>query len=62
MLIERTAGRPTHDATIRPGLAHIHRALVQAIVDRDADSAEYLMKKHIQNGYHEAMREMEEEE
>ena len=57
MLIERTAGRPTHNATIRPGLAHIHRALVQAIVDRDSDSAEYLMKKHIQNGYQEVMRE-----
>jgi len=57
MLIERTAGRPTHDATIRPGLAHIHRAIVQAIVDRDSDSAEYLMKKHIQNGYQEVMRE-----
>jgi hypothetical protein len=25
--------------------------------DRDADSAEYLMKKHIQKGYCEAMRE-----
>ncbi len=58
MLIERTAGRPAHDATIRPGLAHIHRALVQAIVDRDADSAEYLMKKHIQNGYREALRQL----
>ena len=56
MLIERTAGRPAHDASIRPGLAHIHRSLVQAIVDRDADSAEYLMKKHIQNGYRDAMR------
>jgi DNA-binding GntR family transcriptional regulator len=57
MLIERTAGRAMHDATPRPGHAHIHRALVQAIIDRDADSAEYLMKKHIQNGYREAMRE-----
>jgi len=61
MLIERTAGRPTHDAAIRPGLAHIHRALVQAIVDRDADSAEYLMKKHVQNGYQAVMREFADE-
>ena len=57
MLIERTAGRPAHNVTNRTGRAHIHRALVQAIVDCDADSAEYLMKKHIQNGYREAMRE-----
>lgn len=57
LLIERTAGRAIHDASSRPGHAHIHRALVQAIIDRDNDSAEYLMKKHIQNGYREAMRE-----
>ncbi len=57
MLIEHTAGRVVHDSSTRLGHAHIHRALVQAIIDRDADSAEYLMKKHIQNGYREAMRE-----
>ena len=57
MLIERTAGRSTHDPATRPRGAHIHRALVRAIIDRDADSAEYLMKKHIHNGYQEAMRE-----
>ena len=57
MLIERTAGGRSHDTTNRPGSAHIHRALVQAIVDRDADSAEYLMKKHIREGYRQAMRE-----
>jgi len=61
LLIERTAGGTTHDAAMQPGRAHIHRALVQAIVDRDADSAEYLMKKHIQDGYQEVMREFEDE-
>jgi len=61
MLIERTAGRAPHKATPRPGSAHIHRALVQAIVDGDSDSAEYLMRKHIQNGYRETMREFTEE-
>lgn len=59
MLIERTAGRFGPSATIRSGHVHIHRAVVKAIIDRDADSAEYLMKKHIQNGYREAMRELE---
>jgi len=55
MLIERTAGVVKHDSTSRLGHVHIHRALVAAITDRDVDSAEYLMKKHIQNGYGEAM-------
>ena len=27
-----------------------HRIIVQAIADRDGESAEFLMKKHIQNG------------
>lgn len=30
--------------------------VVQAIVDHDADSAEYLMKRHIQGGYAEVQR------
>jgi DNA-binding GntR family transcriptional regulator len=30
---------------------------VQAIIDHDADSAEYLMKKHIQGGYETVQRE-----
>lgn len=57
LLIERTAGRHLTSQIGRPGSPHTHRALVQAIVDHDADSAEYLMKKHIQNGYDEAQRE-----
>jgi len=57
-LIERTAGRHLVVA-IRPGHPHSHRALVQAIVDHDAASAEYLMKKHIQQGYDEARCEFE---
>jgi DNA-binding GntR family transcriptional regulator len=58
-LIELTAGRHLV-AAIRSGHPHSHRALVQAIVDHDAASAEYLMKKHIQHGYDEARREFEE--
>ena len=57
LLLERTAGRSLKSQCGRPGHTHIHRALVQAIVDHDADSAEYLMQKHIQNGHQEALRE-----
>lgn len=59
LLIERTAGRSLKSQCGRPGHSHIHRALVQAIVDHDADSAEYLMQKHIQDGYDEARREFD---
>lgn len=58
-LIELTAGRHLRAELTRPGHPHIHRALVQAIVDHDAASAEYLMKKHIQQGYDEARREID---
>ena len=55
LLIERTAGRNLHSNPASP-LAHsAHRALIQAIADRDSDSAEYLMKKHIQSGYHDVV-------
>jgi DNA-binding GntR family transcriptional regulator len=57
LLIERTAGRALTPGTVQPGHPHVHRAVVQAIVDHDADSAEYLMKRHIQNGFQEALRE-----
>ena len=47
LLIERTAGRTL--STAKPDLHKIaHRAIIQAVIDHDADSAEYLMKKHIQ--------------
>ena len=58
-LIELTAGRHLRAVLTRPGHPHIHRALVQAIIDHDAESAEYLMKKHIQHGYDEARREFD---
>ena len=57
LLLERTAGRSLKSQCGRPGHNHTHRALVQAIFDHDADSAEYLMQKHIQNGHQEALRE-----
>lgn len=58
-LIELTAGRHLRAALTRPGHPHSHRALVQAIIDHDGASAEYLMKKHIQHGYDEARREFD---
>ena len=58
LLLERTAGRSLKSQCGRPGHPHIHRALVLAIVDHDPDSAEYLMKKHIQYGYEEAQRNL----
>lgn len=54
MLIERTAGCwdiPTR----REELALAHRAVIQAIADRDAESAEYYMRKHIETGLRERM-------
>lgn len=56
MLIEQTAGRSLELREDREGHPHSHRALVQAIVDHDADSAEYFMKKHIQDGHAEVRR------
>jgi DNA-binding GntR family transcriptional regulator len=36
---------------------HSHRTIVDAIADGDGNSAEYLMKKHIQNGHKELMQQ-----
>jgi DNA-binding GntR family transcriptional regulator len=56
-LIEQTVGssRPA------PDYAHFHsshRALIDAIADHDADSAEYFMKKHIRHGYQEFLENL----
>lgn len=50
-LLERTAMyiQPTREQAV--AFRHVHRAVVQAIVDHDADQAEYLMRKHIRSGY-----------
>jgi DNA-binding GntR family transcriptional regulator len=48
-LIEQTVG----SSLPVPDHVHFHsshRALIEAIADRDADSAEYFMKKHIRHG------------
>jgi DNA-binding GntR family transcriptional regulator len=58
MLIERTAGCwdiPTR----REDLMVAHRALIQAITDQDAESAEYFMRKHIENGLKERLETLE---
>jgi DNA-binding GntR family transcriptional regulator len=54
-VLECTAGRSIPRDRKRPDGPNIHRALVEAIVDRDADSAEYIMKKHIRRGYQEIL-------
>lgn len=57
MLIERTAGCwdiPTKGAE----LAVAHRAVIQAIADHDAESAEYYMRKHIESGLKERMDQL----
>lgn len=56
MLLKQTIGRELYRG---PGDRFDHRALVQALIDHDADSAEYLMRKHIQKGYRAAMAELD---
>ncbi len=64
MLLEQTVGRlslPAVQEIIHHHQLHqqyVHRALVQAITDHDADSAEYLMRKHIQQGYQEMLNSL----
>ena len=56
LLIEKTIPanvQLTHPSQYR----HSHRTIVDAISDRDGDSAETLMKKHIQNGYKELVQQ-----
>jgi len=60
MLIERTAGETLLPTTEAVSEYSSHRALVQAIADRDADAAEYYMKKHIQSGYRDLIKRLEE--
>ncbi len=52
LLIERTITANV-ELTDQTQYRHSHRTIVEAIADRDGDSAEYLMKKHIQNGHSE---------
>ena len=51
MLIERTAGEVHLSRSGQASRNTSHRTLVQTLADRDADAAEYFMKKHIQAGY-----------
>ena len=48
LLIERTAAHKIGPRQPLEVVRTEHRAVIQAIIDHDADSAEYLMKKHIQ--------------
>jgi DNA-binding GntR family transcriptional regulator len=54
LLIEQTAGRK--DAVPVFQRPQSHQGLIQAIADRDADLAEYLLRKHIQLGYQELLK------
>jgi DNA-binding GntR family transcriptional regulator len=51
LLIELTAAEDCYATQDMNKYMFSHRAIVNAIADGDEDSAEYLMKKHIQNGY-----------
>ena len=55
LLIERT----TVAFNVRPdnlqSYQHSHQALIQTITDRDADSAEYAMRKHVRQGYQDVL-------
>jgi len=55
-VLESTAGRKLPEEAKRLDHPRTHRALIQAILDRDIDAAEYLMKKHIRNGFQEVMQ------
>lgn len=50
LVIERTAGDVTIKSWVDATVHSRHRALISAIAEGDCDSAEYLMKKHIQSG------------
>jgi DNA-binding GntR family transcriptional regulator len=52
LAIEQTAGRS--DASFQEPQSH--QGLIQAISDRDAELAEYLVRKHIQTGYQELLK------
>ena len=55
LLIERTAVALNTPPEDLQSYQHSHQALVQAIADRDADSAEYAMKKHVRTGYRDVL-------
>lgn len=57
LLIERTAVAESEPLDMKKYKLS-HRAIVNAIADRDESSAEYLIKKHIQNGYLEFIGEL----
>jgi DNA-binding GntR family transcriptional regulator len=55
MLIERTIPSPYPESFDCGRYYASHNAIVHAIAHHDADSAEYLMKKHIEVGYEESL-------
>ena len=58
-LIERTAASPTLTAGAPGRRRGSHHAVVQAIIDHDPQGAQYLMQKHIQQGYEDLVHELE---
>jgi DNA-binding FadR family transcriptional regulator len=55
MLIERTIPSPYPASFDWSRYYASHNSIVHAIAHHDPDSAEYLMKKHIQVGYEESL-------
>ena len=51
MLINRTVPGCPIDPADWQRYTFLHRAIVEAISHRDPESAEFLMKKHIQHGH-----------
>ena len=55
LLLEHTAANQSSPPAELEGFVNRHRALICAITDRDADSAEYLAKKHVATGRYELL-------
>lgn len=51
LLIQRTLSEKLHENETWEYYTYCHQGIVQAIVDRDTEMAEFLMRKHIQRGY-----------
>ena len=55
LLLEHTSANQISPPAESEGFVNHHRALIRAIVDRDADSAEYLAKEHVATGRHDLL-------
>lgn len=60
LLVERTAGQvqAASGQSIDMAGALVHRAVIEAIADRDIHMAEYLMRKHIKGGFQSFLKKL----